>query len=237
MDDMRFFLNIILICRVRPPSHMPKPLLDRKQYDHPEHFDDEIREYRTSKRYVPTPLENLLYELAAHRCTICLAPWLEIHHIDELSEGGSTQYENLIVLCPNCHTRVHSECVPSKAELRHYKFKQEIAYELPVISRLTADERDFVNELGSKSPEDQLVFSRKVTDTIAAPNQDLAIETLRKRVGYFHLQESSIIDINLELVATNAEDKTVLVSLRIRATGKGLKWLRYLREANRIPLP
>ena len=86
---------------------MTQPLLDRNSYDHPEHFDDDIRTYRTSERYVPTPLEHHLFELASHRCTICHAPWLEIHHIDELSEDGKTEYDNLIVLCPNCHTRVH----------------------------------------------------------------------------------------------------------------------------------
>lgn len=115
---------------------MNRPLLDRSTYDHPEHFDDEIRAYRTSARYIPTPLESLLFEMSAHRCTICLAPRVEIHHIDELAEGGQTTYENLIVLCPNCHTRVHIEGVPSKAELKHYKLKQEIAYQLPILSHL-----------------------------------------------------------------------------------------------------
>ena len=74
-----------------------KPLLDRSAYDHPEHFDDEVRAFRTSERYVPTPLEALLFELAGHRCTICAAPWLEIHHIDELGDGGKTEYQNLVV--------------------------------------------------------------------------------------------------------------------------------------------
>jgi len=70
---------------------MGKPLIDRSSYDHPEHFDDVIREYRTSERYLPTPLEHLLYEMAGHRCTICSAPWLEVHHIEELADDGATE--------------------------------------------------------------------------------------------------------------------------------------------------
>lgn len=83
---------------------MTRPLIDRQSLDHPEHFDDEIREYKSNARYKPTALEQLLFEMAGHRCTICDAPWLEINHITELAEGGKTEYDNLIVLCPNCHT-------------------------------------------------------------------------------------------------------------------------------------
>jgi hypothetical protein len=33
-------------------------------------------------------------------------PYLEVHHIDELSKGGSDSPINVIALCPNCHARV-----------------------------------------------------------------------------------------------------------------------------------
>lgn len=32
---------------------------------------------------------------------------LEIHHILPLSEGGDNNWDNLSVLCPNCHRSVH----------------------------------------------------------------------------------------------------------------------------------
>ena len=216
---------------------MPKPLLDRSLYDHPEHFDDEIRAYKSSARYVPTALESLLYELAGHRCTICHAPWLEIHHIEELGDGGKTEYENLVVLCPNCHTRVHADGIPSKDELRHYKTKQEIAYELPILSRLTSSEKKFVRDLADRALEDQLVFSEPVYRDVVALNQDEAIEILRKEVGYFHLQESGIVTVDLENAITLADGKQVSVTLRVRLTGKGGKWLRYLKETDRVPAP
>lgn len=213
---------------------MTKPLLDRSAYDHPEHFDDEIRNYKTSSRYVPTPLESLLYELSGHRCTICGAPWLEIHHIDELSEGGQTTYENLVVLCPNCHVRVHSNETPSKVELRHYKLKQEIAYELPILSRLSPEEKSLVKEVAEMPPERQMLFTKHLQQEIKAESPEAAIEKFRAEIGCFHLQESGIVSVDADSPISTSEG-LIQVSLQIRITGKGVKWLRYLYSTGRVP--
>ncbi len=34
-------------------------------------------------------------------------PYLEVHHIKTLAEGGDDTLENVIVLCPNCHRQAH----------------------------------------------------------------------------------------------------------------------------------
>lgn len=34
-------------------------------------------------------------------------PYLEVHHIRTLSEGGDDKIENAIGLCPNCHRKAH----------------------------------------------------------------------------------------------------------------------------------
>lgn len=214
---------------------MTRLKLDRSQLDHPEHFDDEIRSYRDSSRYRPTLLEQLLFELAGHRCTICSAPWLEIHHIEELSQGGQTTFDNLIVLCPNCHTRVHRDGIPSTEELRHYKLKQEIAYELPVLSRLAEDERRLVRELASSPPQDLVIFSKRYHQDIQASSQDDAIAICRRTLGLAHLQESGIVSVEESFVVTHEDGTRVSVSLNIRLTGKGVKWVRYLVASNRVP--
>lgn len=214
---------------------MATPLLDRTQFGPPEHWDDIVRAYRSSARYVPTALEQLLFELAGHRCTICKAPWMEIHHIHEHEKGGETKYENLIVLCPNCHTRVHAEGVPSNAELRHYKTKQEIAYELPILDRLSAAEREFLRELATKPVEQRLAFSKRYHKKVAAPDQDQAVESFRIEVGYFELQRNEMARVELEYVVTLEEGTAVSVSLRAHLTGKGTKWLQYLEATKRVP--
>ncbi|HPJ13220.1 MAG TPA: HNH endonuclease [Caldisericia bacterium] len=34
-------------------------------------------------------------------------PFLEVHHIDWLSQGGRDNIENAVALCPNCHRKMH----------------------------------------------------------------------------------------------------------------------------------
>lgn len=208
--------------------------IDRKMFDHPEHFDDEIREYRTSNRYIPTKLESQLFELAGHRCTICSAPWMEIHHIEELATGGLTEFDNLIVLCPNCHTRVHAEGIPTKEELRHYKLKQEIAYELPVLSRLTEPENQFVRELAALDIAKRLAFSKRELFVLDAKDQEEAVSDARERIGFYHLQEFGMVSVDQEHAITLADGK-ISVALRVRLTGKGQKWIAYLIAASRLP--
>ncbi len=34
-------------------------------------------------------------------------PYLEVHHVKTLAEGGSDTIENAVALCPNCHREIH----------------------------------------------------------------------------------------------------------------------------------
>jgi 5-methylcytosine-specific restriction protein A len=43
-------------------------------------------------------------------------PYLECHHIEWLSEGGSDTIENTVALCPNCHRKMHVLNLPSDKE-------------------------------------------------------------------------------------------------------------------------
>ena len=146
-----------------------------------------------------------------------------------------TTYENLIVLCPNCHTRVHAEKVPSKAELRHYKLKQEIAYALPVLARLTHEERSFVVEIAKLATNNQIAFSKRFHAEIEAEDEDAAVEKYRIETGYLHLEESGMVAIELGNVI-GLDSKRFSITMRLRVTGKGVKWLRYLESAGRLQL-
>jgi len=39
-------------------------------------------------------------------------PYLEIHHIKPLTQGGEDSLDNILVLCPNCHRKVHNSNLP-----------------------------------------------------------------------------------------------------------------------------
>ena len=40
-------------------------------------------------------------------CTYDGSPFLEVHHVKMLADGGSDQITNAVALCPNCHRRFH----------------------------------------------------------------------------------------------------------------------------------
>ncbi len=206
-----------------------------EKYDHPEHFDDIIREYNSDQRYIPSPLKDLLLDQCGHRCTICDAPYCEIHHIIFMEKGGPTEYENLIVLCPNCHTRVHSEDVPSKEQLKQYKLKLEIVYSLPIISKLTKNEKDLIKEISSRDSNNEILkFNKRYYEEVPASSQEEAKQIFRDKIGYFNLELADIIKSEYGMVVTSASGKTVGVNLYIRATSKAAKWISYLRQTNRL---
>jgi 5-methylcytosine-specific restriction protein A len=41
-------------------------------------------------------------------------PYLEVHHVKQLADGGDDTIENAVALCPNCHRRVHSQGLESE---------------------------------------------------------------------------------------------------------------------------
>lgn len=58
------------------------------------------------------------YRCANPACRMVLA--MNIHHLDPVSEGGSNTFDNLIALCPNCHTLHHQGVIPHES-LRAWK--------------------------------------------------------------------------------------------------------------------
>lgn len=217
------------------PKAKAKPIISREDLDHPEHFDDRIREYSTSERYRPTALESQLFELAGHQCTICRAPWLEIHHIEELENGGKTEFSNLIVLCPNCHTRVHKTKVPSKDELRHYKLKQEIAYELPIIGSLSTEEKRLLLETADNVLQRDWIHYRTRSESYPLVLfEEEAISAATQLAGYQYLVETGILDIEVE--ASDRQVGLFHVVIGVHLTTKGVKWLKYLVETCRIDM-
>lgn len=58
-----------------------------------------------------------ILEAASDRCEVCDAeapfsrkdgePYLEVHHVRPLSEGGPDTHDNAVAACPNCHRKLH----------------------------------------------------------------------------------------------------------------------------------
>jgi len=76
----------------------------------------------TTKKTPPTPQkmkDEIYFERANQLCEWCdeRTDSPEIHHIEPRSEGGPNEYDNLIALCPMCHSKADKGGI-SKAKLR-----------------------------------------------------------------------------------------------------------------------
>ena len=71
---------------------------------------------------IPADVKRRVLVEAGHRCAIptCRFPTTEIAHIEPWARVREHNYENLIALCPNCHTRADKGEIDAKS-LRVYK--------------------------------------------------------------------------------------------------------------------
>ncbi|MGL5550327.1 MAG: HNH endonuclease [Culicoidibacterales bacterium] len=71
-------------------------------------------------RYIKKAVKNEVDKETNFKCAWCGVNLMERHHIKEHAVGGSNEADNLILLCPNCHTDVHKGKITSE-ELRARK--------------------------------------------------------------------------------------------------------------------
>jgi hypothetical protein len=71
---------------------------------------------------IPRPLERRVLVEAGHRCAIptCRAQPVEFAHIIPWAKVREHSYENLIALCPTCHTRYDAKEI-DRESMRQYK--------------------------------------------------------------------------------------------------------------------
>lgn len=70
---------------------------------------------KTTRKSVSVSTKKLVLHEAGYKCanpTCRTLLTIEIHHTDSVATGGSNNADNLIALCPNCHTLHHSGNIP-----------------------------------------------------------------------------------------------------------------------------
>ena len=88
------------------------------------------------------------------KCAVCgKNDFLEIHHMTPKSQGGTDDYDNLILLCACCHAAVHNRTYTPE----NYRLNTSIDYELakPALAAY------FANEIGTKETKERLNLSQK----------------------------------------------------------------------------
>ena len=74
------------------------------------------------REHIPVPIKRAILVEAGHRCAIptCQATTTEIAHIIPWAGTRDNSPENLIALCPNCHTRFDKKEI-DRNSMRMYK--------------------------------------------------------------------------------------------------------------------
>lgn len=61
----------------------------------------------SKSRYIPKKVSDQVKKDHYFECAWCTINLTERHHITHYSKGGEHSVDNLILLCPNCHTMLH----------------------------------------------------------------------------------------------------------------------------------
>ena len=61
------------------------------------------------RKRIPVAVRDKLLVQAMHRCCLCPEHHdiTDLHHVVEISEGGPNTEDNLMVVCPTCHAKIH----------------------------------------------------------------------------------------------------------------------------------
>ncbi len=106
------------------------------------------------------------YRCAVPTCRSILA--IDLHHIEEVSEGGENELSNLIALCPTCHALYHRKTI-SRESIRSWKImlvSLSHAFDIETIDNLLFLEKLLPNQL-SISGDGVLKFSRLIAANLA----------------------------------------------------------------------
>ncbi len=75
------------------------------------------------RKKVPQDVRSRILHEAGYKCAnpVCRTILtLDIHHLDYVADGGSNEPDNLLALCPNCHSLHHKGQIPVES-LRVWK--------------------------------------------------------------------------------------------------------------------
>ena len=119
------------------------------------HKNSKLKIKEINPRYLPQPLRDKLLVEADHRCCICPdhEDITEIHHILEVSDGGIGIYRNLIIVCPNCHAKIHREIgkySPNQLKMYKEKWLERCKVEKKETGKLVPDPEITIKEIDTE---------------------------------------------------------------------------------------
>lgn len=159
---------------------------------------------------IPAAVKRAVLVEAGHRCAIptCRFTTTEIAHIVPWAESQDNSFENLIALCPNCHTRFDQKKEIDRLAVRAYK------HNLGIIN----------NRYGE--------FERRLFEIIAETGERVYVIgaggdlLLANAVKDGFLEDKNVSGMNLDVTGSNGFQKSFPLSFTYWVTDMGMEFVK-----------
>ncbi|MBF0121416.1 MAG: HNH endonuclease [Desulfobacterales bacterium] len=125
---------------------------------------------------IPMEIKRRILMEAGYRCAIptCRFPLAENAHIFSWSESKDHSYENLIALCPNCHTLFDSGKIDRLAIIA---YKKKLMFLNDVYSRFELDVLDYLKNHKRALIPGILLIKRLIDEGIVTQEEKIMIQS------------------------------------------------------------
>lgn len=167
---------------------------------------------------IPTQIKRAVLVEAGHRCAIptCRATTTEIAHIVAWAKSQDNSFENLIALCPNCHTRYDQKSEIDGIAMRMYK------YNLSILNHRYGEFERRLFEWIAKTKERVFVIGA---------GGDLLVANAVKD-GFF--EDKKVEGIGMDIQGSNGFRKNFPMSFTYWVTDKGIEFIEKYAEGKNI---
>lgn len=151
-----------------------------------------------SRDAIPVEVKRAVLVEAGHRCAIptCRATTTEIAHIVPWAETRDNSFENLIALCPNCHTRFDQKKEIDRASIKMYK------HNLGILNNRYGEFERRLFEVLAKSGERVFVLGAAGDLLVANAVKDGFFEDKKVEGMGFHVKGSNGFEKNFPMTFT-----------------------------------
>ena len=124
---------------------------------------------------IATEVKRRILMEAGYRCAIptCRFPITENAHIVSWADSKNHSYENLIALCPNCHTLFDSGKIDRRAMIA---YKKKLMFLNDVYSRFELDVLDYLKTHKRALILGELLIKRLLEEGIVVHEEDLMVQ-------------------------------------------------------------
>ena len=124
---------------------------------------------------IPTEIKRRILMESGYRCAIpaCRFPITENAHIESWSTTNNYNYENMIALCPNCHTLYDLKKIDKKALIA---YKKKLIFLNDVYSRFEIDVLDYLKSHKRALIPGELLIKRLLEEGLVKHEEEIMIQ-------------------------------------------------------------